>query len=70
MTEQEEALADHLLARIETATGEFPRRDGALATLIAEILAATNGLPSLHSMKSGLGAWVTTVHLRLWSITA
>jgi hypothetical protein len=47
MTEQEKRAADQLLARIETAAGEFPTRDGAHGALLAEIIAATNGLRSL-----------------------
>jgi len=47
MTEQEKHQADRLLARIEVETGEFPNRDGRNGALLAEILAATNGLRSL-----------------------
>jgi hypothetical protein len=47
MTEQEKRQAEQLLSRIETATGEFPTRDGQYGALLAEIIAAANGLRSL-----------------------
>jgi hypothetical protein len=47
MTEQEKRQADRLISRIETATGEFPNRDGQNGALLAEIIAAANGLRSL-----------------------
>jgi len=47
VTEQEKKMADQLIARIETATGEFPDRAGTLGALLAEIIAAANGLRTL-----------------------
>ena len=47
MTDQEKDKAHQLISKIEMATGEFPTRDGAYGTLIAEIIAAANGLRSL-----------------------
>jgi hypothetical protein len=47
MTDQEKDLADRLLSKIETATGELPTRDGAAAPLIADILSAVNGLRTI-----------------------
>ena len=47
MTDQERANADRLLARIETAVGQLPNRQGPNATLIAEIIQSVNGLRSL-----------------------
>jgi hypothetical protein len=51
VTEQEKESADQLLAKIETATGELPKRDGASAPLIADILAAVNGLRTLLDVR-------------------
>ena len=47
MTDQEKEVADRLLSKIETAIGELPQRDGVAAPLIADILAAVNGLRTL-----------------------
>ena len=47
MTDHEKRQVDQLIARIETATGEFPNRDGQNGALLAEIIAAANGLRSL-----------------------
>ncbi len=47
MTDQEKQAAQQLIARIETATGEFPSKDGPAGVLIGEIIAAANGLRSL-----------------------
>ena len=51
MTDQEKVTADRLLAKIETATGEFPRKDAAWAPLVAEILEAVNGLRTLMDVR-------------------
>jgi len=47
MNDQERENADRLLARIETAAGELPNREGQNAALIAEIIQSVNGLRSL-----------------------
>jgi len=47
MTEQEKTVADRLLSRIEVATGELPKKDGASAQLIIEIVGAVGGLRTL-----------------------
>jgi len=47
MTDQERANADRLLARIKTAIGQLPNRQGPNAALIAEIIQSVNGLRSL-----------------------
>jgi len=51
MTDQEKEVADRLLSRIETATGELPTRDGAAAPLITEILSAVNGLRTVIGVE-------------------
>ena len=47
MTDTERDQAEHMIARIEVATGQLPTRDSAHAVIIAEILEAANGLRSL-----------------------
>ncbi len=47
MTPQEQATADRLLSRIETAAGQLPDRDGMNAVLIKTIIESVNGLRSL-----------------------
>jgi hypothetical protein len=51
MTDQEKQLADRLLSKIETATGELPTRDGVAAPLITEILSAVNGLRTVIGVE-------------------
>jgi hypothetical protein len=53
MTDQERATADRLLARIETAVGQLPNREGPHAVLITEILQSVNGLRSLMGVVRG-----------------
>lgn len=47
MTEREKAVAERLISRIELATGELPKKDGAAAQLIIEIVEAVGGLRTL-----------------------
>jgi len=47
MNDQDRENADRLLARIETAVGQLPNREGPNAVLIAEIIQSVNGLRSL-----------------------
>jgi hypothetical protein len=47
MNDQERENADRLLARIETAVGQLPHREGPNAVLITEIIQSVNGLRSL-----------------------
>jgi hypothetical protein len=47
MTAGQQELADRLLARIETAVGELPERQGPSAELIKTIIESVNGLRSL-----------------------
>jgi len=50
MTDQERQVADTLLSRIETATGEIQDRRGPNAVLIKSIIESVNGLRSLLSV--------------------
>jgi hypothetical protein len=51
VTDHEKETADRLLAKIETAIGELPRRDSASPPLIADILEAVNGLRTLLDVQ-------------------
>ena len=51
MTAQEKLRADQLLSKIEVATGELPKKDGASAQLIIEIVEAVGGLRTLIGVE-------------------
>jgi hypothetical protein len=47
VTDQEKQKADELVGRLEIAVGQIFPRDGANASLIAEMIQVLNGLRSL-----------------------